>query len=91
MYSYDLKVDSTHNWQAVVNTGVKSIVQLVHSSKAGIVPVLRCRFGAASTSAGFNLYVGDQITIDSTLYVKPHNVSRDAGVSSYTVNVTVVE
>ena len=91
MYSYDLKIDSTQNWQAIVNTGVKTQVQLVHSNKAGVVPVLRCRFGAASTSAGFNLYVGDVLTIDSTLYVKPHNVNRDSGITSYYVNLTVIE
>ena len=90
MDSYDITVDSTQNWYAIVNTGTYSIVQLVHSNKAGATPVLRCRYGATSTSGGFNLHVDDVIQIDRTLYVKAHNAGRDVTTVSYTVNITPV-
>lgn len=90
MESYDLIIDTTQNWYAIVNTGSYSTVQLVYSSKSGATPILRCRFGAASTSSGFNLHVDDVLQIEKTLYVKAHNVGRNEKVVNYAINVTTV-
>ena len=89
MYSYDLQITSGTDWQAVANLGVSSVLQVVHNT-AGLedVPLLRVRFGAASTSTGFNLTSKDVLLFDKTLYVKPLGV---VGVNRYTVNVTVYE
>ena len=91
MYSYDLKITSKQDWQAIANLGVSSQLQLVYSTSKGPQPTLRCRFGATSNSAGFNLRVDDMVYFDSTLYVKPVGSSREVEESTYTVNVTVYE
>ena len=89
MYSYDLQITSGTDWQAVANLGVSSVLQIVHNT-AGLedVPLLRVRFGAASSSNGFNVSSRDVLLFDKTLYVKPLGV---VGVNRYTVNVTVYE
>ena len=89
MYSYDLQITSGTDWQAVANLGVSSVLQVVHNT-AGLedVPLLRARFGAASTSSGFNISSRDVLLFDKTLYVKPLGTS---GLTRFTVNVTVYE
>lgn len=89
MYSYDLQITSGTDWQAVANLGVSSVLQMVHNT-AGLedTPLLRARFGAVSTSSGFNISSKDVLVFDKTLYVKPLGIE---GVTRYTVNVTVYE
>lgn len=89
MYSYDLQITSGSDWQAVANLGTSSALQMVHNT-AGLedTPLLRARFGAMSSSNGFNITSNDVIQFDSTLYVKPLGVD---GLTRYTVNVTVYE
>ena len=89
MYSYDLQITSGTDWQAIANLGTSSALQVVHNT-AGLedTPLLRARFGAVSSSNGFNIMSNDVIQFDSTLYVKPLGV---AGLTRYTVNVTVYE
>lgn len=93
MYSYDLTINSAQNWQAIVNTGEYCIVQLVRSTvsnRTDAPTVLRCRFGADSTSEGFNLRMDDTLIINTTLYVKILTPPIDGPVANYLVNVTVV-
>ena len=89
MYSYDLTITSGTDWQAVANLGVSSVLQMVHNT-AGLddTPLLRCRFGASSSSSGFNIKGNDVLMFDTTLYVKPLGT---AGLTRFTVNVTVFE
>ena len=89
MYSYDLQITSGTDWQAIANLGTSSALQVVHNT-AGLedTPLLRARFGAVSSSNGFNIMSNDVIQFDSTLYVKSLGV---AGLTRYTVNVTVYE
>ena len=89
MYSYDLQITSGTDWQAIANLGTSSVLQVVHNT-AGLedTPLLRARFGAVSTSNGFNITSKDVLLFDSTLYVKPLGV---AGLTRYTVNVTVFD
>ena len=93
MQSYDLVIRSAQDWQAIVNTGEYCLVQLVKSTvsnRTDAPTVLRCRFGADSTSEGFNLKVDDVLQINTTLYVKVLTPLVDAPVANYLVNVTVV-
>ena len=93
MISYDLTISSAQNWQAIVNTGEYCLVQLVRSTVSNRMDaptVLRCRFGADSTSEGFNLRVDDTLIINTTLYVKILTPPIDGPVANYLVNVTVV-
>lgn len=89
MYSYDLQITSGTDWQAIANLGTSSVLQVVHNT-AGLedTPLLRVRFGAASTSSGFNVTSRDVLMFDKTLYVKPLGVE---GLTRYTVNITVYE
>ena len=89
MTSYDLQITSGTDWQAIANLGTSSVLQVVHNT-AGLedTPLLRARFGAASTSGGFNITSKDVLVFDKTLYVKPLGVE---GTMKYTVNVTVYD
>ena len=89
MYSYGLQITSGTDWQAIANLGASSVLQVVLNT-AGLedTPLLRVRFGAASTSSGFNVTSRDVLVFDKTLYVKPLGVE---GLTRYTVNVTVYE
>ena len=89
MTSYDMQITSGSDWQAIANVGTSSVLQIVHNT-AGLedTPLLRARFGAVSSSNGFNITSKDVLLFDSTLYVKPLGVE---GVTRYTVNVTVFD
>ena len=89
MTSYDMQITSGSDWQAIANVGTSSVLQIVHNT-AGLedTPLLRARFGAVSSSNGFNITSKDVLLFDSTLYVKPLGV---AGVTRYTVNITVFD
>lgn len=89
MTSYDMQITSGSDWQAIANVGTSSVLQIVHNT-AGLedTPLLRARFGAVSSSNGFNITSKDVLLFDSTLYVKPLGVE---GVTRYTVNITVFD
>ena len=84
-----MQITSGSDWQAIANVGTSSVLQIVHNT-AGLedTPLLRARFGAVSSSNGFNITSKDVLLFDSTLYVKPLGVE---GVTRYTVNITVFD
>jgi len=71
MTSEDILLPSNDDWVALVLTG--TVIHIVEVEGSA----LWFRFGISSTSKGAKLDVGESLSVDETIYVKPLNKARN--------------